>query len=309
MLNTNMLNFERKWQSIEELNYWTKYLKEDIKYTRERRFYHYYNDIPYTRWPFYMCVNLFFLIFYGLLYINKYIWAGPLTIIAGILLVFYFFSWMDDMTTESFVFGKYNRKLRSVIVFGFVLFLVSEVLLFAGFFWAFFDRFFHPSAITGGNSMPMGLEILIWYKKPLYGTVVLLFSAIAFNGASYCMKWGSWTVAVLYSYLGLFLGYLFYVIQINEYRHLSFGISDSVYAGSFYLLTGFHGFHVVIGITFLVYQVMRLINWEFTRERHLGFSLAMVYWNFVDIVWIFLFFALYVFNNGGVAYYTTGLSY
>jgi heme/copper-type cytochrome/quinol oxidase subunit 3 len=207
--------------------------------------------------------------------------------------------WFRDLLIESMVFGKYNRKLRSVIVAGFMLFLASEVLLFGGFFRAFFDRFFHTPAMLGGSSMPMGLEVLIWYKKPLYATLILLFSAIAFNGASYCMKWGSWTYAVAYSTFGLVLGYIFLVIQVTEYKHLTFSITDSVFGSCFYLLTGFHGFHVMVGMIFLNIQHERLVSWQFSRERHLGYSLAMIYWHFVDIVWIFLFFFVYVFNNVG----------
>jgi heme/copper-type cytochrome/quinol oxidase subunit 3 len=214
-------------------------------------------------------------------------------------LVFWTSMWFMDLINESLIFGKYNRKLRSVIVAGFMIFLTSEVLLFGGFFWAFFDRFFHVPGITGGTSIPMGLEVLIWYKKPLYATLILLFSAIVFNGASYCMKWGSWTYAVAYSAFGLFLGYISLVIQVSEYKHLAFSMSDGVYGSCFYLLTGFHGFHVLVGMIFLNIQHERLVSWHFSRERHLGYSLAMIYWHFVDIVWIFLFFFVYVFNNVG----------
>ena len=216
-------------------------------------------------------------------------------------MLYFIYLWFADLVIESVWFGKYNRKLRAVIVAGFMLFLLSEVLLFSGFFWAFFDRFFHVSAMTGGTSIPIGIEVFIWYKKPLYGTIVLLFSTIAFNGASFCMKWGSWLYAILYSAFGIFLGFLVLFIQAIEYLHLSFSISDSVYGSCFYLLTGFHGFHVVVGLVFLIIQHERLQLMQFSRERHLGYTLAMIYWHFVDIVWIFLFIFVYVCNNAGFA--------
>jgi heme/copper-type cytochrome/quinol oxidase subunit 3 len=214
-------------------------------------------------------------------------------------MIFWVAEWFHDLIIESVYLGKYNRKLRSVIVAGFMIFLTSEVFLFGGFFRAFFDRFFHVPGISGGTSIPAGLEVLVWYKKPLYGTLILLFSAIVFNGVSYCMKWGSWTYAVAYSWFGLLLGYIFLVVQVSEYKHLAFSISDGVYGSCFYLLTGFHGFHVLVGMIFLSIQHARLSAGHFTRERHLGYNLAMIYWHFVDIVWIFLFLFVYVFNNTG----------
>ncbi len=295
----DLLKQRKIYNSQKEIEYWDIYLKEDVKFVKERRYYHYYNEIPYTRWPTYICIGLFYGIFYGLLSFNGINYVGILSLISFGLMVFAVMLWFFDLLNESMMFGKYNRKLRSVIVAGFMIFLASEVFLFGGFFWAFFDRFFHTPAIIGGNSVPMGLEVFVWYKKPLYATLILLFSAIAFNGASYCMKWGSWTYAVAYSSFGLLLGLIFLIIQVNEYKHLTFNITDTVYGSCFYLLTGFHGFHVLVGMIFLTIQHERLVSWQFSRERHLGYSLAMIYWHFVDIVRIFLFIFVYVLNTVG----------
>jgi heme/copper-type cytochrome/quinol oxidase subunit 3 len=294
-----VLNEKLLYKNDKEINYWDLYLKEDVKYVKERRYFHYYNEIPYTRWPFYICMALFYAIFYGLLAWNGINYVGILSLISFWIMVFAIMLWFIDLLNESMMFGKYNRKLRSVIVAGFMIFLTSEVFLFGGFFWAFFDRFFHTPAMVGGTSLPMGIEVFVWYKKPLYATLILLFSAIAFNGASYCMKWGSWTYAVAYSTFGLLLGLIFLVIQVTEYKHLIFNITDTVYGSCFYLLTGFHGCHVLVGMIFLTIQHERLVSWQFSRERHLGYSLAMIYWHFVDIVWIFLFIFVYVLNTMG----------
>jgi heme/copper-type cytochrome/quinol oxidase subunit 3 len=237
--------------------------------------------------------------------LNKWINIYPLFILSVVSLFYFIYLWLVDLVVESTWLGKYNRKLRSVIVAGFILFLASEVFLFGGFFWAYFDRFFHLPAVTGSNSISLGVEVFVWYKKPLYGTIVLLFSTVAFNGANYCMKWGSYYYCEAFFAVGLFLGFLFLVLQATEYIHLSFNISDSVYSSCFYLLTGFHGFHVVVGLIFLTVQVWRFSNNHFTRERHLGLLLAMMYWHFVDIVWIFLFIFVYLCNNCGFPQYIT----
>jgi heme/copper-type cytochrome/quinol oxidase subunit 3 len=294
-----LLNERKLYKTEKELDYWDQYLAKDVEFVKERRHYHYYNEIPYTMWPIYICNALFYVIFYGILALNGQDYVAIFSISSLCVMVFAIMLWFYDLLNESMMFGKYNRKLRSVIVAGFMIFLASEVFLFGGFFWAFFDRFFHTPAILGGVSVPMGIEVFVWYKKPLYATLILLFSAIAFNGASYCMKWGSWTYAVAYSTFGILLGCIFLIIQVHEYKHLTFNITDTVYGSCFYLLTGFHGFHVVVGMIFLTIQHERLISWQFTRERHLGYSLAMIHWHFVDIVWIFLFIFVYVLNTMG----------
>lgn len=294
-----LLKKRKIYDSENVVRYWDRYLKEDVKFVKERRYFHYYNEIPYTRWPAYICIGLFYGIFYGLLSWNGIEYTGILSLISFVLMIYAVMLWFFDILNESMIFGKYNRKLRSVIVAGFMIFLASEVFLFGGFFWAFFDRFFHTPAIVGGNSVPMGIELFIWYKKPLYATLILLFSAIVFNGASYSMKWGSWTYSVAYSSFGLLLGLIFLIIQVNEYKHLAFSITDTVFGSCFYLLTGFHGFHVIVGMIFLTIQHERLVGWQFSRERHLGYSLAMIYWHFVDIVRIFLFIFVYVLNTMG----------
>jgi heme/copper-type cytochrome/quinol oxidase subunit 3 len=292
--------FEKEYKEV-EFYPWEEIMQEECKFKQERQHTHYFNDIPFTMWPLFICVELTNLILYGLFVLDI---GMPIVTTFFLLHIPYLFAfvcyWFNELVIESMIFGKYNRKLRSVIIAGMMLFLASEVFLFGGFFWAFFDRLFHPSSMIGSTSVPLGIEVFVWYKKPLYATLILLFSAIAFNGANYCMKWGSWTYAVAYSTFGLLLGCIFLIIQVHEYKHLSFTITDTVFGSSFYLLTGFHGCHVIIGLIFLTIQHERLVSLHFSRERHLGYSLAMIYWHFVDIVWIFLFLFVYVFNFYGL---------
>jgi len=122
------MGFANTHQSPEKLKLLDRYIKQDVLFVRQRRFYHYYNEIPYTRWPFYLCMSIFSFLFYGLLFINRYEYVGYLCIVSFILIGYNAFGWFFDMLKESMVFGKYNRKVRKTIAAGFMLFLVSEIL-------------------------------------------------------------------------------------------------------------------------------------------------------------------------------------
>ena len=280
----------------EERKILNNYIEEDVQFVNERKYYHYFNDIPYTRWPFYICGFTFLMMFYLVLFLNKYEHTGTLLIISLVLLIYNVFGWFFDMLKESMVFGRYNRKVRKTLVAGFILFLVSEILLFAGFFWTYFDRFFHLPGLLGGRSVPFGLEMSIWYKKPLVATLVLITSGYLGNAAHYWMKMKDWHLSIFYSVLCILFGYLFLIMQLEEYMHLLFDISDSVFGSIFYLMTGFHGAHVIIGMLFLNFQHDRLYYYHFSQERNLGYGLALVYWHFVDIIWILLYVSLYLLN-------------
>lgn len=259
---------------------------------------HYFNDIPYTKWPFFIGLSLFSTLFFFMLYINKYITIDlSILLIPLICMFFYIFEWFIDLDIESSYLGRHNTKVKSSIVLGFILFLISEALLFAGFFWAFFDRFFHTSFSTGDLSLPYGIELIVWYRWPLFATVVLLTSGYICNLAYYFIKIGAYNYSLALSWLTLLLAVTFLGIQFFEYNSLRFSISDSVYCSLFYILTGFHGMHVIIGTLFLAIQTDRLSNLRITKESHLGYGLALIYWHFVDIIWIFLFIFVYLKNN------------
>jgi heme/copper-type cytochrome/quinol oxidase subunit 3 len=181
-----------------------------------------------------------------------------------------------------------------------VLFLISEVMLFGGFFWSYFDRVFNPGAIPGCH-LPTGLERIDYWRWPLIGTIVLVTSGYFANHAYYSLRGGSRSGFYLCGSITLLLGILFLCIQLLEYNGLDIRISDNVYGSFFFLLTGFHGFHVTVGILFLFDQYFRLIGrrrvFALDRSRHIGVACALIYWHFVDVIWIFLFINVYVLNN------------
>ena len=263
---------------------------------------HYFNNILFTPWPFFLGISLFQIIYLTILVVNKYFFFS---IDVSLLLIFIFsffffetvFVWCKEVVLESFS-GKYTKKLRAALIYGFLLFLVSEAMLFGSIFWGYFDRLFHLSYVTGFLSVPTTVEMVRWYREPFYATIVLLASGWTCNTAYYYYQLKdlmSLQKAYVYSIVTNLLGCVFLYIQYIEYSHLSFTISDTVYCSVFYALTGFHGIHVILGNLFLFIQ-FRLKYKYFDHKVH-GLGMAVLYWHFVDIIWIFLFISVYFFNN------------
>lgn len=172
---------------------------------------------------------------------------------------------------------------------GFILFLTSEVMLFGGFFWSYFDRVYNCSSLVGSFCLPQGVNPIDFLRWPLIGTIVLLTSGYYANQSYYSLRSGSYVDCILSGYVTISLGLVFLCIQIFEYDGLALTISDTVFGSFFYLLTGFHGFHVTIGILFLCDQYGRLVkmfksNQVTNRNSHIGFAFGLIYWHFVDIV-------------------------
>jgi heme/copper-type cytochrome/quinol oxidase subunit 3 len=263
---------------------------------------HYFNDILYTAWPFYIGWSVFFFLFFFLMLMKQIAIAYYLILISFFSLLWMLGGWFYDMIIESFVYGKYSRKLRQAINYGFLLFLVSEAFLFFGFFWGYFDRVFDSVVHTGNSSLPFGIEPLYKNIKPIFATFLLVRSGFLINLSYVSIKY-SWMRALQFSYGSIVLGGIFLFIQYMEYSSLLFTINDNVFCSVFYMLTGFHGFHVIVGLIFLLIQQERLHLCQFNRERQQGFVLGVIYWHFVDYIWIFLFISVYVLNWSLTYYY------
>ena len=174
-----------------------------------------------------------------------------------------------------------------------ILFIVSEVMFFFGFFWAFFHSSLSPVPEIGSLWPPMGIDTISAWGVPLLNTIILLSSGITITWAHHAIVCGHRKNAISGLLLTIILALLFTMLQGFEYIDANFTISDSIYGSTFYLATGFHGFHVIIGTIFIIISTIRLINHHFTKEHHFGFEAAAWYWHFVDVVWLFLFVVIY----------------
>lgn len=273
-------------------------LNTSIKNTMIAR--HFFNNITYTKNPFQLSVLLFFIVLYFILYINKYIYLN--IIIFNIIFIIFLsciLKWISQMYLEAIIMKRYNKKIITSIFTGFLLFLLSEIMLFSGFFWVFFDRIFHISIYTFNITHSLGITNMIyWFYIPYIATLILVYSGYTCNYSYYLYESGFQKACRNYLLYTIFLAYIFLYLQYSEYTELSFNISDNIYTSIFYLLTGFHGMHVIIGFVFLSIQLIKIkfISISY-RIRILSFAIALIYWHFVDIIWLFLYIFVYFLNN------------
>jgi cytochrome c oxidase subunit 3 len=226
-------------------------------------------------------------------------------IIAFIILCSMLFWWWNDVISEAQFDKAHNETVKHGLKIGMILLIVSEAAFFAAFFGAFFYLWLSPVNIfeniwvfKKGIWPPEGIKTLDAWNLPLLNTVILLLSGTTVTWAHHAIKIGR-TKDVTYGLiLTICLGILFSIIQFYEYHHAGFGLKEegfkSFYATLFYMLTGFHGLHVIIGTIFLIICLIRNLRGSFKKSNHLGFDFAAWYWHFVDVVWIGLFIFLYV---------------
>nr|YP_010127276.1 cytochrome c oxidase subunit III [Paraconotrochus antarcticus]QPO84680.1 cytochrome c oxidase subunit III [Paraconotrochus antarcticus] len=201
--------------------------------------------------------------------------------------------WWQDVIRESTFQGHHSLMVKRGIKIGMLLFILSEVLFFFSFFWAFFHSSLAPSVELGALWPPQGVQPLDSFSVPLLNTAVLLSSGATVTWAHHGLVCGSRKDVIFGLTFTVFLGVLFTGLQALEYYAATFTVSDSVYGSTFFIATGFHGFHVIIGTTFLGVCLIRFRANQFTSRQHVGFEAASWYWHFVDVVWLFLYLCIY----------------
>ena len=219
----------------------------------------------------------------------------PWVMLAGMgLMTVTFFGWWRDVVREGTFQGHHSEPVSTGLRLGMILFIASEVMFFFAFFWAFFHAsvpFLSKVAIHPWP--PQGIVPFDAWTLPFFNTLILLTSGVTVTYAHHALRAGDqkgtvnglvWTIA---------LGLLFTGVQAYEYMHAAFKFTDGIYSSTFYLATGFHGAHVIIGTCFLIVCAFRAAKGHFKPEKHVGFEAAAWYWHFVDVVWLFLFIWIY----------------
>jgi len=257
---------------------------------------HLFHIINPSPWPFLVAFSLLNLLLGIILYLNRYIIAGDYVLLGFIYIGYNIHNWFLDVIREGTFEGKHTFIVRKGLKLGMILFIVSEVMFFFAFFWSYFHYALSPSIEIGCLWPPYGIQVFKHLHVPLYNTFVLLLSG-------YFVTWCHYRVIsknnkkideVVISLIGtIMLAIHFTLFQVIEYKEASFSISDSVYGTIFFMATGFHGFHVILGTCFLLFCLVRLIKGHFGIKHHLGLEFSIWYWHFVDVVWLFLYVCVY----------------
>nr|QXT43884.1 cytochrome c oxidase subunit III [Craspedacusta sowerbii]QXT43899.1 cytochrome c oxidase subunit III [Craspedacusta sowerbii]QZN07979.1 cytochrome c oxidase subunit III [Craspedacusta sowerbii]QZN08009.1 cytochrome c oxidase subunit III [Craspedacusta sowerbii]QZN08024.1 cytochrome c oxidase subunit III [Craspedacusta sowerbii] len=253
--------------------------------------YHPYHLVDPSPWPYVTGCGAMFTTVGAILYFH---YSQPWLLLLGVaVLVFIFFVWCRDVIREATFQGHHTFIVKRGLKIGMILFILSEICFFFSFFWAFFHSSLVPAIELGSIWPPQGIEVLNPFSVPLLNTAVLLSSGATVTWAHHAIISGKRDEAIQGLFLTLVLGVLFTSLQVMEYIEASFCIADSVYGSVFFVATGFHGLHVIIGTTFLAVCWVRLVYHQFTRHHHFGFEAASWYWHFVDVVWLFLYVCIY----------------
>nr|QKY60292.1 cytochrome c oxidase subunit III [Eupteryx minuscula] len=218
---------------------------------------------------------------------NIFMMVGMLIVILTMI------QWWRDVTREASFQGLHTSKVISSMKMGMIMFILSEVLFFMSFFWAFFHSSLAPQMELGMQWPPMGIASFNPINIPMLNTMILLSSGITITWAHNALIMKNYTKMNQAMVMTIALGIYFSILQLYEYIEAPFCMSDSVYGSTFFLATGFHGLHVIIGTIFIVVSAQRHLKLHFSKEHHVGFEASAWYWHFVDVVWLFLYTSIY----------------
>ena len=269
---------------------------------------HDYHLVDPSPWPAVGAVAALLLAVGAILWMHHYTPAAPYIFGAGAIGIAYtMIAWWRDVIREAEHQGHHTRVVQLSHRYGMILFIASEVMFFVAWFWAYFNTALFPNDVhqflrdqfVGGVWPPKNIETFDPWHLPLINTLILLTSGTTVTWAHHALlendrqglKWGL--------ILTIALGAAFTAVQAYEYSHAAFNFSGNIYGATFFMATGFHGAHVIIGTTFLIVCLIRAYLGHFTPTQHLGFEAAAWYWHFVDVVWLFLFVSIYVWGGWG----------
>nr|ALO76621.1 cytochrome c oxidase subunit 3 [Lema sp. LEM01] len=252
---------------------------------------HPFHLVDYSPWPILGSLNVMSLMMGLIKWFHLYNMNLFMISILSMLLIMYL--WWRDITREGTFLGLHTLKVNLGLRLGMILFIVSEIFFFISFFWGFFHSALSPSIELGMNWPPKSILTFNPLEIPLLNTIILLSSGLTVTWAHHSLIENNFKSALNSLILTIMLGIYFTILQAYEYIEAPFTIADSIYGTAFFMATGFHGLHVMIGTTFLSICLIRHYFNHFSPIHHFGFEAAAWYWHFVDVVWLFLYISIY----------------
>jgi cytochrome c oxidase subunit 3 len=258
---------------------------------------HPFHLVSPSPWPFYTSVALFTLTANGALAMHLFSSSYILFFICMFLVISTMSLWFRDVISEGTYLGNHTLAVQKGLNLGVILFIVSEAMFFSAIFWAFFHSALTPTVELGSQWPPMGIEPVNPFELPLLNTVILLSSGATITYAHHSLIKGERAGALYGTFYTVLLAAIFTVFQGVEYSVSSFTISDGVFGTCFFFGTGFHGIHVIVGTIFLAVGLWRILAYHLTDHHHLGYEGGILYWHFVDVVWLFLYVSMYYWGS------------
>jgi cytochrome c oxidase subunit 3 len=258
---------------------------------------HPFHMVSPSPWPILTSISLLTLTTSGAL--SMHIFENiSIIFFTSLFMVIYSMSlWFRDVIAEGTYLGHHTLAVQKGINIGVVLFIISEIFFFLDIFWAFFHSAISPDCEVGSQWPPLGIQAINPFELPLLNTIILLSSGVTVTYAHHSLIEGNRS-GTLYGLLyTIILACIFTSFQGIEYTVSSFTISDGIFGSCFYFGTGFHGLHVIIGTIFLLIGIWRALAYHLTDNHHLGLEAGILYWHFVDVVWLFLYIFIYYWGS------------
>jgi len=252
-----------------------------------------YHLVEPSPWPILVSFSVFTMAIGATMSFHGFANGGSVLALGFVITTYGSILWFRDVISEGTLLGHHTKEVKSGLMIGVLLFIVSEVFAFLSVFWAFFHSSLGPAIEIGGTWPPVGITPLDAFAIPLLNTFLLLSSGAFVTYGHHALIAGNRKGAIIGTFLTIVLAVLFTGLQYFEYSEAAFTMSDGVYGSAFYASTGLHGLHVIVGTIFISVGFFRLVNYHLTDTHHQGHEAGILYWHFVDVVWLFLFVSIY----------------
>lgn len=256
---------------------------------------HPYHLVDYSPWPLSRAIGVLTLVTGIIKWFHNF--NINLLIIGYTISILTIYQWWRDICREGTFQGKHTLPVSLGLRWGIILFIISEVFFFISFFWAFFHRRLSPNIEIGSSWPPNNITPFNPFQIPLLNTIILISSGVTITWAHHALIENNHSQATQGLFITIILGIYFTILQAYEYYEAPFSIADRIYGSTFFIATGFHGLHVIIGTIFLSVCFFRHLKTHFSKNHHFGFEAAAWYWHFVDVVWLFLYVSIYWWGN------------